>query len=203
MFDSLLAVQANQISSSADLTALEDLLQFLEDGGFAALPETTNSSSAVSVADPISQGLSLLPDFSQTVDRTTLLNEDSSESTSGLSLIPISTLSSRRLTSLFYNFLRNGLRLLRELIRALFLGGSCQCRIVVRAYPRNKQMNIILYHISLLLCLFTCYALYSIIIILELRIVSFFVTAGLAKQRKDKFSTSRVQVDSCMSQYHR
>lgn len=83
MFDSLLAVQANQMSSSADLTALEDLLQFLEDGGFAALPETTNSSSAVSVADPISQGLSLLPDFSQTVDRTTLLNEDSSESTSG------------------------------------------------------------------------------------------------------------------------
>ncbi|KAF8545987.1 hypothetical protein OG21DRAFT_1518416 [Imleria badia] len=72
-------IQHNQISSSTDLTVLEDLLQSLDSSGFVAPPEIMYPSTMTLVPDPLSQDLSLLPDFSQSIDWTALLNEVASE----------------------------------------------------------------------------------------------------------------------------
>lgn len=80
-FDILLAIQDNQIPSSTDLIALDNLLQSLESGGLVAPPETMQPPTMASVYDPVSQSLPLLPDLSQTIDWTALLNEDPPEPT--------------------------------------------------------------------------------------------------------------------------
>ncbi|KAG8219497.1 putative mating-type protein beta [Butyriboletus roseoflavus] len=75
-------IQDNQIlSSSTDLTALDDLLQSLETGGFVAPPEIMQPPTMASFTNPVSQGLPLLPDLSQTIDWTALFNEDPAEPT--------------------------------------------------------------------------------------------------------------------------
>ena len=58
---------------------LEDLLQSLDSTGFVAPPEIMHPSTMTSVPDPLSQGLSLLPDLSQSIDWTALLNENTPE----------------------------------------------------------------------------------------------------------------------------
>jgi len=73
----LLAIQDNRISSSTDLTALDDLLQSLESGGFVAPPEIMHPP--VMAPFPASQGQPPLPNLPQSIDWTVLLNEDPSE----------------------------------------------------------------------------------------------------------------------------
>jgi len=76
----LLAIQDNRVSASTDLIALDDPLQSLESGGFVALPEITHPPTMAPF--PASHGLPPLPDLSQFIDWTALLNEDPSEPTS-------------------------------------------------------------------------------------------------------------------------
>ncbi|KAI9570246.1 C-terminal domain of homeodomain 1-domain-containing protein [Boletus coccyginus] len=68
------SIQDNRISSSTDLTTLDDLLQSLESGGFVAPPEIMHPPAMAPF--PVSQGLPSLPDLSQSIDWTALLNED-------------------------------------------------------------------------------------------------------------------------------
>ena len=81
------------MSSSTDLTALNDLLQSLESGGFVAPPEIMHPSTMSLAPDPISYGLPLLPDLAQSIDWSALLNEDPTKSTSD-SIFPQSYINS-------------------------------------------------------------------------------------------------------------
>ena len=80
-------VQDHQISSSTDLIAFEDPLQFLESSGFVASSEIMHAPTVASVPDLLNHGLSLPPDLSQFIDWTTLLNGGPSEPASD-SLFP-------------------------------------------------------------------------------------------------------------------
>jgi len=66
-------IQDNPVLPSTDLTTLDDLFQSLESDSFAAPLEMTHPPVVASVPH---RGLSDLPDLSQPIDWTALLNED-------------------------------------------------------------------------------------------------------------------------------
>ena len=77
IFNMLLAIPDYESSSSADLAALDDLLKSLGSDDFVTPPEIMHPPTSALTASSVSQDLPILPDLSQFIDWTALLNESS------------------------------------------------------------------------------------------------------------------------------